>query len=285
MRGPDLPGSLRPFVSEQSPLWPLTTMRVGGPARWLAQPKTVEDVTTILTWVRQHRLPYVLLGGGANVLFPNDGFAGVVIRVSKLKGMCIDGTMVTAACGESLSSVAHQLGELGLAGMEWACGIPGTVGGAIVMNAGTAQADMASVLSSVRILDAEGTREWPARDLGLEYRSSALRDGRMPGVVVEATFLLQRDDPQQCLDRERDVLAARRRTQPSGASSGCIFKNPKTGPSAGELLDRAGCKGIRIGAACVSDLHANFILNEGKNNATDVLELIQHLKRDRKSVV
>ena len=163
--------------------------------------------------------------------------------------------------------------------MEWASGIPGTIGGAVVMNAGTAQADMAAVLSSVRILDAEGMREWPASQLGLDYRSSALRQGSLQGVIVEATFSLQRDDPQHCLDRERDMLASRSRTQPIGASSGCIFKNPQTGLPAGKLLDRAGCKGVRVGDARVSDLHANFILNEGKNNATDVLKLVDLMKQ------
>ena len=279
MQGPDLSAPLRTFVSEQSPLWPLTTMRVGGPARWLAQPKTLDDVTAVLTWIDDHQLPYVLLGGGANILFSDDGFAGVVIWVSKLKGMRIDGTMAIAACGENLSGFAHHLCQVGLAGMEWACGIPGTLGGAVIMNAGTSRGDVASVLSSVRVLTAEGVCSLPASELALGYRTSSLRTGTLQGILLEATFKLQPDDPQQCLERERKMLSVRAQTQPNGASSGCIFKNPTTGAPAGALLDQAGCKGMRVGSAVVSEQHANFILNESKNNADDVFTLIEHMRQ------
>lgn len=279
MRGPNLPDHLRPVVSEQSPLWPLTTMRIGGPARWLAQPRTLEDLNAVLAWASEHELPTMLLGGGANVLFHESGFPGVVIRLCKLKGFRVEGSTVRVASGESLSSVAHRLAQLGLAGMEWASGIPGTIGGAVVMNAGTRQADISSILSGVQLLDCEGKRECPAIDLQLAYRSSALKDGSLTGVVLEASFLVREDEPQRCLEREREVLALRRRAHPAGASSGCIFMNPGSAPPAGQLLDQAGCKGMRVGAACVSEHHANFILNEGRNNALDVFNLIEQMAR------
>ena len=146
------------------------------------------------------------------------------------------------------------------------------------MNAGTKGGDIASVLLSIRILTAEGMKELPAEQLELSYRTSALLTGKVAGIVLEATFMLRRDNPQHCLERERKVMDVRQRTQPTGASSGCIFKNPETDATAGELLDRAGCKGMRIGSAYVSHLHANFVINEGKDNADDVLKLIQQMK-------
>jgi len=278
MRALELPSHIRHLGSEMSPLWPLTSMRVGGPARWLAQPKSETDLIAVFTWIQAHHLPYLILGGGTNVLFPDDGFPGVVVLTSKLKGIQMDDLTVTVACGESLSGFTQRMNRVGLSGMEWACGIPGSIGGAVVMNAGTPDGDIASVLRSVRIATAEGVKELSSDQLELGYRTSALGSGNLEGIVLEATFVLRGDEPQHCLSREREVLEARHRTQPTGASSGCIFKNPQTGPSAGELLDRAGCKSMRIGDAYVSELHANFILNEGKNNAGEVLELIQQMK-------
>jgi len=277
MKAPKLPNSIRHLGTEMSPLWPLTSMRVGGPSRWLVQPETESDLRVILTWIQTHHLSYMVLGGGTNVLFPDEGFSGVVVRTSKLKGVRMDGLTATVLCGENLFNFAQRLNRAGLSGMEWACGIPGTIGGAVVMNAGTTGGDMASVLLSIRILTAEGVKELPAEQLELGYRTSALLTGNVAGIVLEATFVLRRDDPQHCLDREREILEVRQRTQPAGASSGCIFKNPETGPTAGELLDRAGCKGMRVGRAIVSTKHANFIINEGKDNAEDVLTLIEQM--------
>ena len=278
MKAPDIPNSLHHLGTEEGLLWPLTSMRIGGPARWLAQPETEDDLKAIFVWIQTHHLPYLVLGGGTNVLFSDGGFPGVVVLTTKLKGIQVSCFTATAACGENLSVFAGHLNRAGLSGMEWACGIPGTVGGAVAMNAGTRNGDIASVLKSVRIVTAEGVKELSSDQLDLGYRTSALGSGNIEGIVLEATFVLRGDEPQHCLSREREVLEARHRTQPTGASSGCIFKNPQTGPSAGELLDRAGCKGMRIGDAHVSDLHANFILNEGQNNADDVLELIQQMK-------
>jgi len=278
MTVPGIPESLRRFCTDMAPLWPLTSMRVGGPARWLAQPQTEDDVQLILGWIEAQSLPVVILGGGTNVLFPDDGFAGVVVLTKRLKGARAEGLTVTAMCGEPLSDFARRLDGAGLSGMEWACGIPGTVGGAVVMNAGTANGDIASVLSSVRLLTSQGLREMTADELQLGYRTSALLNGEIDEVVLDATFTLREEDHRNCERREREALEDRRRTQPTGASCGCIFKNPATGPSAGELLDRAGCKGMRIGAASVSELHANFILNEGTNNANDVFGLIEVMR-------
>lgn len=275
---PEMTNSVLPLLAEGRLLWPLTSMRIGGPARWLVQPETESELDAIFAWIQTQHLSYIVLGGGTNVLFPDDGFPGVVVLTSKLKGVRIEGCTVAVACGENLSAFAQKMNRVGMSGMEWACGIPGTLGGAVVMNAGTRDGNIASVLSSVRILTVNGVKEWPVKQLEMGYRTSAVLTGKVPGIVLEAGFALKDDDPRHCLNREHEVLEVRRQTQPAGASSGCIFKNPEAGFSAGELLDRAGCKGMRNGAACVSDQHANFIINEGENNADDVLKLIQQMK-------
>lgn len=275
---PAVSAAVRPLIAENTPLWSLTSMRVGGPACWFAKPKTVAELETIYSWALHESIAVTILGGGTNVLFSDAGYAGMVISTRRLKGIRVSDTSVIAAAGERLSELAGKMNRAGLAGLEWACGIPGTVGGAVVMNAGAHDGDMAAVLESVQVLTSAGVREWPVDDLELSYRSSALRTGRLEGIVLEVSLKLQRADPAQCVKREQAVMAKRLKTQPRGASSGCIFKNPATGPSAGELLDRAGCKGMRVGAAVVSDIHANFIINEGQNNAADVLALIDRMR-------
>lgn len=279
MKKLEFPVSLGHLVTGSAPLWKLTSMRIGGPARWLAEPHTENQLEAIVAWAKAHDIPHTILGGGTNVLFPDDGYPGVVIQTRHLREVKIDGKTATAQCGANLTELSRHLNSIGLSGLEWACGIPGSIGGAVVMNAGAKGDDIASVLSSVRILTDEGAKELPTEQLGLGYRTSALLTGSLKGVVLEATFTLrQDDDPRHCLDRERTVLEARNRTQPAGASAGCIFKNPVAGPTAGELLDQADCKGIRVGRAVVSTKHANFIINEGENNAEDVLTLIEQMR-------
>jgi len=274
----DVPESIIHLITENEPLWPLTSLHVGGPARWLAKPKTISDLSAVFAWIQEQRLSYVALGGGTNTLFADDGYPGVVIWIRGLKGIQVDGTSAVVSAGERLSDVAKKLNRTGLSGLEWACGIPGTVGGAVVMNAGTRDGEMASVLESVRVLTTSGVSRWPVKQLGLGYRTSSLRTGSVEGIVLEAHLKLHQDDTTQCVEREQSLLAARHKTQPRGASCGCIFKNPELGPPAGMLLDRAGCKGLSVGAATVSNLHANFIINEGTNNAQDVMELIRQMR-------
>ncbi len=276
---PEIPDSLRPIATEGVPLWPLTTMRIGGLARWLVNPETEGDLQEATVWARSHRLSFMVLGSGSNVVFSDDGFPGVVILTHGLRGIEVSGESVTASCGENLTELSRRMSRIGLSGLEWACGIPGTIGGAIAGNAGAHGSDIGSVLSHVRLLTANEVHTLPAVALKLGYRTSALRDGEIDGIVLGAIFSLRRDSPARCVERERAVLQQRYRTQPVGATSGCIFKNPPHGATAGELLDRAGCKGMRVGRAAVSDVHANFIVNEGEDNAADVLGLIERMKR------
>jgi len=269
-----------PFVQEDVDLFPRTSIRVGGPARFFAEPESIEGASDVITWAEQIEIPVVTLGAGTNVVFGDEGYPGLVLSTRELRGMRIDGIRLTAASGEPLSCVAWSACEAGLSGVEWACGIPGSIGGAVVMNAGARGSDMADVLTSVEVLSDEGViEEIPAESLRLGYRTSALLTGALRGAVVEATLELRRDDPARCLERARMTIEERLRRLPVGASAGSIFRNPKAGPTAGELLDRAGCKGLKIGRARVSEKHANIIVNEGTNNASDVLALIRQMKQ------
>jgi len=254
-------------------------MRVGGPARFFAEPNGIESASGAIAWAKQAGTPVVVLGAGTNIVFADEGFPGLVLRTSALRGIRIDGIRVAAAAGEPLSRLAWSACERGLSGLEWACGIPGSVGGAVVMNAGTRDGDVSGMLASADVLTDEGVRTLSADSLRLGYRTSAFLAGDLRGTVVEATFVLQEDDPSACVDRARTALAERVRKLPVGASAGCIFRNPDTGPTAGQLLDRAGCKGLGVGRAAVSSRHANVIVNEGVANASDVLALIERMKR------
>jgi len=273
------PQGIEELLRSEVPLWEHTSIRVGGPASLYAQPATVDQLKAVVQWAQRTDRPFVVLGGGSNVVFPDMGFEGLVIRTTGLRGRRVEGMRVRVAAGERLAEVAWWAAKLGLAGLEWACGIPGSIGGAVVMNAGTRNDDIASVLSSVDVLTEEHVNAAPVESLRLGYRTSALLEGDLHGIVVEATLELRRDHPAECLERARSSIAERLRRLPIGASAGCIFRNPASGPSAGELLDRAGCKRLRAGQAKVSNQHANVILNEGTNNARDVLALVEQMKR------
>lgn len=266
-------------VRADAPLHCYTSLRVGGPARFLAEPSDGKILADCLRWATAEGLEWVCLGAGTNVLFHDSGFPGLVVRMVRLRGTRIDGVRLTAAAGEPLSRVARLACEAGLSGLEWARGIPGSVGGAVAMNAGTQDGETADVLVDVETATAEGANRRPVEALGFGYRRSAFLTGERREVVTEVTFALTGSTPEQTAAKARKILAERGRKFPSGATAGCTFRNPLEGPSAGELLDRAGCKGLRVGSASVSEIHANFIVNDGSENAADVLELIEAMKR------
>ena len=267
------------FVRERVSLHGHTSLRVGGRARFFAEPTTVDGAADAIAWAEELQLPVVVLGAGTNIVFGDDGYAGLVLSTRGLRGVRFEATRVVAGAGEPLQGLVWAACERGLSGLEWACGIPGTIGGAVAMNAGAVGSDIAAVLVSADVLTDGRLAAVPADSLGLGYRTSSFLSGDPRGIVVEATFALCRDDPRACRERARSSIEERLRRLPVGASAGCVFRNPDTGPPAGELLDRAGCKGLKVGHARVSGKHANVIVNEGIANASDVLALIERMKR------
>lgn len=281
------PPSLQPFGSDcsvrsQVSLASLTSLRVGGPAQWYLAPRCLRDLKAGLAWARAHALPVTLIGAGSNLLIGDRGLPGLTLCTRRLRHMHFDEEtgQVTVAAGEPLPKLAWQAAARGWSGLEWAVGIPGTVGGAVVMNAGAHQSCTADYLVEAKLLCPDGTLEvLTPRDLGYRYRTSCLQGGSR--LVIEATFQLQPgNNPQQLADCTAAHFNQRRTTQPYHLPScGSVFRNPE-GDSAGWLIEQTGLKGYRIGAAQVSQRHANFILNTGGATADDVFRLIQAM-RDR----
>lgn len=265
------------------PLGRYTAARLGGPADWLyiARVSTEELVDVVKTaWNRD--LPVRVLGGGANVLVSDRGVRGLVVinRITEVSfGEWHDGRNVAATAGTSLGVLARRCQSRGFSGLEWAVSVPGTVGGAVINNAGAHGGDMAQIVRDVVTLDADrGPKLYTPVDLDYDYRYSRLKartDHRY--IVLMALLALTPDDPAAIQARMEANIRHRKQTQPPGASLGSIFKNPP-GDYAGRLIEAAGLKGYAIGGAQVSPVHANFFINTGRASAEDYYRLIRHVQ-------
>jgi UDP-N-acetylmuramate dehydrogenase len=267
---------IKPCVSLAS----FTSFRVGGPAEWYVAPKNLTDLQASFAWARSEDLPITLLGAGSNLLVSDRGLPGLVISTRHLRQIYFDPATgrVTACAGEPIPRLAWQVAERGWHGLEWAVGIPGTVGGAVVMNAGAHKSCIADLLVSAQVLLPNGVVETlKPKDLSYRYRTSALQgDSRL---VTQATFQLQpTGNPAEVLEATTRHLEQRRATQPYHLPNcGSVFRNPAD-RAAGWLIEQAGLKGYQIGNAQVAHRHANFILNCGGATASDVFRLIRHVQ-------
>ncbi|MCS6845408.1 MAG: UDP-N-acetylmuramate--L-alanine ligase [Caldilineales bacterium] len=269
-------------VLHDVPLAPHTTLKVGGPADLLVTATSAQQLATVLRLAREHDVPATVLGGGSNVVISDAGVRGLVVINAGRGVRRHEGHVVWAESGANLAGLARQTVRWGLGGLEWAVSVPGTVGGAVVGNAGAHGGCIADNLLRATLLMPDGrVEEWPARRFGYAYRHSALkemlRDGRPTPVVLAAAFQLSPDDPAALEERAAQFLAHRRRTQPVEASAGSIFQNPP-GDFAGRILDSLGFKGRQVGGAMVSPMHANFIVNTGAARAADVVALINQAR-------
>ena len=270
-------------LRQHEPLSRHTTFRIGGPADLFIAVNSEEALIAAVRWSIEEQLPYLILGGGSNVLVADAGVRSLVIanRARRWEAEATKGDRISrlrvASC-VPLSQLARHTLSIGLAGLEWAVGIPGTVGGAIIGNAGAHGGCMADTLAAVRILDGAGIlRDLAPSELGLGYRTSSLKgsgaDAGMQRTIVSAAFNLETGDPSELQAKAAEYLRRRRRGQPKGASAGSIFVNPP-GDFAGRLIDAAGLKGTMRGAAEISVVHANFVMNRGGATAADVLALM-----------
>ena len=278
-----VPGQVR----RNEPLARHVTFRIGGPADVLVLPRTLADLAAVAAWLSAERERAVVLGRGSNVLVADRGVRGVVVKTGRgQEGLRFDGPRILAECGVSMPFLARQASLRGLSGLEFAGGVPGSVGGAIVMNAGAHGRCTADVVQRVRVVGSSGEAVWPVSELEYAYRESRLQ--HEAAVVLAAEFLLVPEDPSLTLSRLDEWLRHRSDTQPLGPpSSGCVFRNPE-GDHAGRLIDQAGAKGLRVGGAVVSDRHANYILNVDGATAAEVRELIARVRervRERSGVV
>ncbi len=273
-------------VRRDQPLARHTSLRIGGPADLLAVAETAQALRQAVALACRYHVPFRVLGSGANLLVSDAGVRGLVI-LNRARAITFHppednasggNPGVRAESGASLSTVARQCVRRGLAGLTWAATIPGTVGGALVGNAGAWGGDVASTLVSASVLErGETVVEWPVERFEYTYRSSILKQQAMPGlllpVVLEAHFALQRGDRGALETQVADMVARRKASQPSGATCGSVFKNPR-GDYAGRLIEAAGLKGTYRGDAEISPVHANFIINHGGATAADVYALI-----------
>jgi UDP-N-acetylmuramate dehydrogenase len=262
------------------PIGPLTTYRVGGAADLFVAVETDDDLAAVMDAVRDAGpVPVLVIGKGSNLLVADAGFRGLALVLGEaFSQIAIDGATVTAGGGASLPVVARRTASAGLTGFEWAVGVPGSIGGAVRMNAGGHGSDMAAVLRRVRVADLRrGEDGWVAAgDLDLRYRHSAVTADQ---VVLEAELALARGDAAQAEATIADIVRWRRENQPGGQNAGSVFTNPER-DSAGRLIDEAGCKGLRVGSAEVSAKHANFFIADNDGRAADVHALMLEV-RDR----
>jgi UDP-N-acetylmuramate dehydrogenase len=276
-------------MREQQPLARYTSARIGGAADVLLDVNTADEVAEAAQTLWDLELPFVVLGGGSNMLVSDAGVREIVIlnQASAVRFEVGNKPTVWAESGSSLGAIARQAAAKSLGGLEWAAGIPGSIGGAVFGNAGAHGGDVSMVLEMATILHrTDGKKDWTAQDLAYEYRSSWLKHHPGDAVVLSAKLALASKPEAEIRAQMDTFLAYRRLTQPPGASMGSMFKNPP-GESAGRLIEAAGLKGKRIGNAQVSPMHANFFLNLGDARAADVYALIQEVRaavRDRSGI-
>lgn len=267
-------------ILEEQPLGPLTTWRIGGPAELLATPLDADDVIRAVAWAGRRGLPWRVLGNGSNLLVGDPGVSGLVLRIRKaLDAIEVEGPKVVAGAGASFPGVARAVADRGLAGIEFGAGIPGCVGGAVVMNAGWHAFEIGNAVEVVRYLEDDGTVADYRRDAcRFGYRASAFRGRR--GVVLGAELTLTPDDPVAVKERLVRFADSRKANQPTELPScGSVFLKPE-GDFAGRLIEAAGLKGRRVGGIQVSEKHANFFVNLGGGTARDVLTLVEQVERE-----
>jgi len=264
-------------LREAEPLHLHVSLRVGGPTALFAVCGSVEEIITLLDCLKEEGFPWILLGGGTNMVFANGGYRGCVIRLGgKFTRIEREGDfMLLAGAAVSLPAAVASSAENGLSGMECFAGIPGTVGGAVFMNAGTRSGEIADVVHEVRLFDGKDARWVPGGKIGFSYRSSGISEG---DIILETRFKLVPSFSKEVRLRMKAQVDQRQRTQPTGVpSSGCWFRNPE-GNSAGRLIEEAGMKGERFGDAQVSEIHANFLVNVGRATTSDFLNLAEKVR-------
>ena len=268
---------LEEIVKKDEPLASRTWFGIGGPARYLVEPRTTDELADVVKRCRDNEVPIYVLGGGANLLVDDAGVKGAVIHLAggQFAEVQFIETGVRAGAGADMGKLVLRCVREGWSGLECLTGVPGSVGGCVRMNAGGAFGDIGNVVESVQVMTDQGEMFTRYRaDLAFAYRSTNITSK----FILGAELRLTEDDPHRILKQVKQIWIYKKNTQPLAfGSAGCIFKNPR-GMSAGALIDRAGLKGRRVGGAHVSDKHANFILADKGATASDVLKLINIIR-------
>lgn len=268
-------------ILAEEPMSRHTTFRVGGPAEVLVQPGC-EQMSEVVGWCSSNRIPYMIIGNGSNLLVSDQGLAGVVIELGRqASAIRIEGQTVYAEAGAMLSKVANEAAQAGLTGMEFASGIPGTIGGAVFMNAGAYGGEMSRIIKEVTVLTREGEKKvLSLEELELGYRHSCVEEKGY--IVLSAVLKLEHGDKEEIFSYMEELKKKRIEKQPlEYPSAGSTFKRPE-GYFAGKLIMDAGLRGYSVGGAQVSEKHCGFVVNKGGATAADVLEVMHHVQEEVK---
>ena len=270
-------------VQENVSLAPYTSARIGGPADVLVTVKSADELANAIELIWKNDLPYAILGGGSNVLVSDKGFRGVVVlnRAKEVKFELSDQPQVWCESGVVISNLAKRCEPKGLSGLEWACTVPGTIGGAVYGNAGAFGGDISGNLIWAELLTEHGREKFSAEQMKYGYRTSVMKRNEIKTIVLSALLGLKNSTKEKVSVKINEFNERRKSTQPPGASMGSMFKNPE-GDHAGRLIEAAGLKGMRIGSAEISKLHGNFFINHGETRASDVRELIDLTQKTMK---
>lgn len=266
-------------VALNEPLQKHTTIKIGGPADLFIEPSSVEGLQKTLEIIKEQNLSFRVIGRGSNLLIPDEGMRGVVIKLgSNFDDLTEDGNTIRVAAGYPMIKLATVMSRKGMAGLAFAGGIPGSVGGAVYMNAGAHGSDISKVLTRARILFEDGSLEWlTTEEMKFSYRTSILQQER-PGICIEAEFELVSGAKEDIVNEMQGYKDYRRETQPwTYPCAGSIFRNPLPN-HAGHLIEQSNLKGYQIGGAQVSELHGNFIVNAGDATYEDVMSLIRYIQ-------
>ncbi len=261
-------------IKENEPLKNHCTFRIGGPARYFVVVKNIDEIKEAIEFAKEKNLPYLVIGSASNILFRDEGYNGVAIKIRSTK-FEIRNNKIVADAGVLLSQVVNSATENSLSGLEWAIGIPGTIAGAVVDNAGAFGKNIGECVKKVKTLD----REYNGEECGFEYRGSRFKKAESREVILEVELELKPDDKEKIKKTIKNNIAQRKNRIPCLPSAGCIFKNIKEkNISVGTLIEQCGLKRMKIGDAQISEIHANIIVNLGKATAEDVLGLIKLCK-------
>lgn len=265
-------------IKIDEPMKKHTSFKVGGAADILVEPESSEEVEKVIKLCTKNKIPYYVIGNGSNLIVKDGGIRGIVIKLSKLKNIKIDGERVIAESGITLAAMAQEALRNSLQGFEFASGIPGSVGGALNMNAGAYGGDMSQVVECAKVINDNGeVVSLCNEDLKLSYRKSIIMEKKY--VVLEVTFKLAKGDQKEIKDKMDDLARRRKEKQPlEYPSAGSTFKRPE-GHYASKLIEESGLKGVSVGDAEVSTKHSGFIINKGNATAKDVLDLIKVVQK------
>lgn len=271
-------------IREQEPLHLHSSFKIGGPAKYALFPKNREELLTALSVVIKQGIPFRVIGNGSNMLFDDKGFDGAIIFTKRLNDLeytpTEDGAVIRVGCGRSLAELSGEVGrKMGLTGLEFACGIPGTVGGAVFMNAGAYGGQMSDIVRETEYYDIHDEQIKCVTGDGhlFDYRHSLFAE-HPEYVILSTTLCLKKGDPEEILAMVNKNKTARRERQPSEPSAGSTFKRPGGGLFAGKLIEDAGLKGYAVGGAVVSHKHAGFTVNAGDATCADVLAVMKHTR-------